>query len=144
MQDQKTDLRRLDPRRAAPLGSKQASRFGWCNSSLLPLLPPVQTHRGVQAEMSTTKDSRLEGVSPSRENRFSSEWKEGDSVPLTTIDNLELRNCRFISVDVEGMELAVLKVAKDRAPKHCGETMILVRRDAPAAGGLLSNGEAED
>jgi hypothetical protein len=27
-----------------------------------------------------------------------------------------------------GLELAVLKVAKDRAPKHCGETMTLVRR----------------
>jgi len=46
--------------------------------------------------------------------------------------------------DMCGLELAVLKVAKDRAPKHCGETMILVRRDAPAAGGLSSNGEAED
>lgn len=32
-----------------------------------------------------------------------------------------------------GLELAVLKVAKDRAPKHCGEQMILVRR--PAAEG---------
>ncbi len=32
-----------------------------------------------------------------------------------------------------GLELAVLKVAKDRAPKHCGEPMELVRRPAPAA-----------
>lgn len=30
-----------------------------------------------------------------------------------------------------GLELAVLKVAKDRAPKHCGEPMQLVRREAP-------------
>lgn len=30
--------------------------------------------------------------------------------------------------DMCGLELAVLKVAKDRAPKHCGETMTLVRR----------------
>lgn len=29
-----------------------------------------------------------------------------------------------------GLELAVLKVAKDRAPKHCGEAMVLVRRPA--------------
>jgi hypothetical protein len=29
-----------------------------------------------------------------------------------------------------GLELAVLKVAKERAPKHCGETMTLVRRPA--------------
>lgn len=27
-----------------------------------------------------------------------------------------------------GMELAVVAVAKERAPKHCGESMILVRR----------------
>lgn len=26
-----------------------------------------------------------------------------------------------------GLELAVVKVAKDRAPKHCGESMVLVR-----------------
>ena len=33
-----------------------------------------------------------------------------------------------------GLELAVLKVARDRAPKHCGETMLLVRRPPPEAG----------
>jgi hypothetical protein len=32
--------------------------------------------------------------------------------------------------DMCGLELAVLKVAKERAPKHCGETMTLVRRPA--------------
>jgi hypothetical protein len=32
--------------------------------------------------------------------------------------------------DMCGLELAVLKVARDRAPKHCGETMTLVRRPA--------------
>jgi hypothetical protein len=34
-----------------------------------------------------------------------------------------------------GLELAVLKVAKDRAPKHCGEAMELVRRPAAAGEG---------
>jgi hypothetical protein len=29
-----------------------------------------------------------------------------------------------------GLELAVVKVAKDRAPKHCGEAMTLTRREA--------------
>lgn len=28
-----------------------------------------------------------------------------------------------------GLELAVVKAAKDRAPKHCGEEMILVRSE---------------
>jgi hypothetical protein len=36
--------------------------------------------------------------------------------------------------DMCGLELAVLKVAKDRAPKHCGETMTLVRRPASDEG----------
>ena len=32
-----------------------------------------------------------------------------------------------------GLELAVVAVAKERAPKHCGESMILLRReDEPA------------
>ncbi|MBI1776504.1 MAG: FkbM family methyltransferase [Proteobacteria bacterium] len=57
-------------------------------------------------------------LKPELENNFAalgledSKWDQGDSVPVTTIDNLELRNCRFISVDVEGMELAVLKGAE--------------------------------
>jgi hypothetical protein len=34
--------------------------------------------------------------------------------------------------DMCGLELAVLKVAKERAPKHCGETMTLVRRPPEA------------
>jgi hypothetical protein len=29
-----------------------------------------------------------------------------------------------------GLELAVVKVAKDRAPRHCGEAMTLTRREA--------------
>lgn len=28
-----------------------------------------------------------------------------------------------------GLELAVVAVAKERAPKHCGESMILLRRE---------------
>ncbi len=42
--------------------------------------------------------------------------------------------------DMCGLELAVLKVAKDRAPKHCGETMTLVRR-GPASD---DEGDEED
>ncbi|MGH2705768.1 MAG: hypothetical protein ACRDJ4_11930 [Actinomycetota bacterium] len=30
-----------------------------------------------------------------------------------------------------GLEVALLRVAKEKAPKHCGEEMVLVRRDAP-------------
>ncbi|MGH2717326.1 MAG: hypothetical protein ACRDJU_01950 [Actinomycetota bacterium] len=40
-----------------------------------------------------------------------------------------------------GLELAVLKVAKDRAPKHCGEPMELVRR--PTLSGRPATEELE-
>jgi hypothetical protein len=30
-----------------------------------------------------------------------------------------------------GLEVAILRVAKEKPPKHCGEEMVLVRRDAP-------------
>jgi hypothetical protein len=33
-----------------------------------------------------------------------------------------------------GLELAVVAVAKERAPKHCGESMILLRREDESAG----------
>jgi hypothetical protein len=44
-----------------------------------------------------------------------------------------------------GLELAVVKVAKDRAPKHCGEAMELVRRPAPGGAdpGAERGGEDE-
>lgn len=34
-----------------------------------------------------------------------------------------------------GMELSVIKVAQEKAPRHCGEEMILVRRQLSAAEG---------
>jgi FkbM family methyltransferase len=36
-------------------------------------------------------------------------YTEGEAVPLLPIDNLPLRNCRLIAIDVEGMELDVLR-----------------------------------
>jgi FkbM family methyltransferase len=42
---------------------------------------------------------------------------EGDVVPITTIDNLNLRGCNLIKADVEGMETKVLKGAKDTIKK---------------------------
>ncbi len=36
----------------------------------------------------------------------------GELVPVVTLDGLDLRECQFIKVDVEGMELSVLKGAK--------------------------------
>lgn len=49
-----------------------------------------------------------------------------DPLPTDVHPNLRLAYV----CEMCGLELAVLKVAKDRAPKHCGEAMLLVRRPA--------------
>lgn len=36
-------------------------------------------------------------------------WKPGDTVPVLTLDSLSLNSCSLIKIDVEGMELDVLK-----------------------------------
>jgi FkbM family methyltransferase len=38
-------------------------------------------------------------------------WKEGETVPLLTVDSLSLDRCDFMKIDVEGMELDVLQGA---------------------------------
>ncbi len=40
------------------------------------------------------------------------EFKQGEKVPLITIDSLNLPACHFLKADVEGMELAVLRGAR--------------------------------
>jgi len=39
------------------------------------------------------------------------QYQEGERVPVTTIDSFNLPRCDFIKVDVEGMEIEVLKGA---------------------------------
>lgn len=40
-------------------------------------------------------------------------WEQGEEVEQITVDSLSLDNCHFIKIDVEGMELAVLKGAAE-------------------------------
>jgi FkbM family methyltransferase len=40
-------------------------------------------------------------------------WKEGESIPVVTLDNLGLKRCDFIKIDVEGMEREVLAGAEE-------------------------------
>jgi FkbM family methyltransferase len=57
-------------------------------------------------------------LSPSVENNYSAlgirdqEWESGDAVPVNTIDSFELRRCRLLIIDVEGMELEALRGAE--------------------------------
>jgi len=57
-------------------------------------------------------------LSPTVENNFSAlglkdqEWEGGDAVPVNTVDSFELRHCRLLVVDAEGMEIEVLRGAE--------------------------------
>lgn len=57
-------------------------------------------------------------LSPNVENNFSAlglrdqEWEGGDAVPVNTVDSFELRHCRLLTIDTEGMELEVLRGAE--------------------------------
>jgi len=57
-------------------------------------------------------------LNPSIENNFGAlglkdqDWGGGDAVPVNTVDSFELRRCRLMIVDVEGMEIDVLRGAE--------------------------------
>jgi FkbM family methyltransferase len=54
-------------------------------------------------------------LNPRMENNFGgvnvSRFTQGERVPVVRLDSLEINRCRFIKIDVEGMELPVLKGA---------------------------------
>jgi FkbM family methyltransferase len=45
-------------------------------------------------------------------------WAQGESVPLLTLDSLQLNPCNFVKLDVEGMERQVLEGAVDTLSRH--------------------------
>lgn len=45
------------------------------------------------------------------------EWTYGEEVDVTTIDSMKLSSCRLIKIDVEGMELNVLRGARETIKK---------------------------
>jgi FkbM family methyltransferase len=57
-------------------------------------------------------------LSPTIENNFGAlglkdqTWEAGDAVPINTVDSFELRHCRLLAVDAEGMEIEVLRGAE--------------------------------
>jgi FkbM family methyltransferase len=79
-------------------------------------------------------------LSPSVENNYGAlglkdqAWEGGDAVPLNTIDSFELRRCRLLIIDVEGMELEVLRGA-EATLATCAPILYVAnhRRDKSAA-----------
>jgi FkbM family methyltransferase len=79
-------------------------------------------------------------LSPSVENNYAAlglkdqEWEGGDAVPLNTVDSFELRRCRLMVIDVEGMELEVLRGA-EATLATCAPILYVAnhRRDKSAA-----------
>ncbi len=57
-------------------------------------------------------------LSPRVENNFAAlglrdqVWESGDAVPVNTIDSFELRHCRLLAIDAEGMEIEALRGAE--------------------------------
>ena len=57
-------------------------------------------------------------LAPDQPNNFGAlplggRWERGESVPLITIDSLQLSACRLIKMDVEGMEVEALRGAAE-------------------------------
>jgi len=57
-------------------------------------------------------------LSPTVENNYAAlglkdqAWEGGDAVPVNTVDSFELRHCRLLVIDAEGMEIEVLRGAE--------------------------------
>ncbi len=63
-------------------------------------------------------------------------WETGETIPLVTIDDLNLPQCDFMKIDVEGMERKVLFGARDTIRRH--RPVLYVENDRPEeAAGLL-------
>ena len=59
----------------------------------------------------------------------------GESVPVVTLDSLELRRCDFLKVDVEGMEQAVLQGARQTIARL--QPVLYVENDRPEKSNTL-------
>jgi FkbM family methyltransferase len=62
-------------------------------------------------------------------------WKEGEPVPVVTLDSLRLKKCDFMKIDVEGMEREVLAGAEDLLAGH--RPVLYVENDRPEKSTML-------
>lgn len=57
------------------------------------------------------------------------DWKDGETIPLVTIDDLNLPQCDFMKIDVEGMERQVLAGARKTILRH--QPVMYIENDRP-------------
>lgn len=85
-----------------------------CANVALAGLTNVHCHHGAVGE--AVGEIVVPPIDYRQENNFGSlalgEFKQGEKVPIVTIDSLHLPACHFLKADVEGMELSVLRGAK--------------------------------
>ena len=65
------------------------------------------------------------------------QYRSGETVPVVTLDDLNLAACHFLKVDVEGMEQDVLEGAKDLIAR-C-KPVLYVENDIPHKAGALAH-----
>ena len=71
------------------------------------------------------------------------DWTQGEQVALVTIDSLALDACHFMKIDVEGMEQAVIRGARETLARH--RPVLYVENDRAAqARALVRQLEALD
>ncbi len=102
-----------------------------CANVALASLTNVHCHHAAVGE--TDGEVVIPPLDYRRENNFGGlglgEFKQGEKVPLITIDGLNLSACHFLKADVEGMELAVLRGARATIEKF--RPIIYVENDRP-------------
>jgi FkbM family methyltransferase len=63
-------------------------------------------------------------------------WQEGEGVPVTTVDALDLPACHFLKVDVEGMEEEVLAGA-EQTIRRCQPVLYMENDREEKSAGLI-------
>jgi FkbM family methyltransferase len=91
-----------------------------CANMALNSLTNVHCHQAAAGERPGV--IRVPTLNFSQPNNFGGlslgQYQEGEEVPVITIDSLKLSRCDFLKVDVEGMELAALRGAKETIGRH--------------------------
>jgi len=92
--------------------------------------------QAVGAEMGTVLVPSFDYRHPANYGGLSlGQFEAGESVPVVTLDSLNLRHCHFIKIDVEGMEQQVLTGARELLTRT--KPALYVENDREAKSGDL-------